>query len=350
MVLSRLAQVLFVVIAIIALLIFTKAVLIPLALAVVIWFIIRLLRGHMERVKIGGKTLPLAVRSAVAFAVVGLLLFGTVHLLLRNFRQIGEALPGYEQNVQLVKGEIEAATALDLDDLVAEVELGSVLGTVVNSLTNLLRSGVLILIYVVFIMLEERHMRNKALALQPDDEGRTRNLAVLQRVDSSLSTYVTIKSFTSLLTGALSYVALRFLEVDFAFFWGFMIFVLNYIPTVGSLIATVFPTLLAAVQFGSFVPALWVLGIITGIQLLVGNVLEPRIVGNSLNMSPLVVVLSLTFWGGIWGIVGMLLSAPITVALVIVLAQFERTRWVAVLLSDKGKVGNGIRVPTTTQA
>lgn len=345
MALPRLAQVLFLFIGSIAVLIFFKAVLVPFVLALVVWFVIRLLRRHLEWFKIDGKSLPQGIRSALAFLIVGLTLFGMVQLLLGNFRQIGETLPLYEENVHVIKGQIEAATSLDLDEMLAEVELGAVLNKVVNSLTNLLRSGVLILIYVVFILLEERHMRNKVLALHPNEDVRSRNEAVLQRVDTSLSTYVTIKTFTSLLTGAMSYVALRFLDVDFAFFWAFMIFVLNYIPTVGSLIATVFPAMLSALQFGSYVPALWVLFIITGIQLLVGNVLEPRIVGNSLNISPLVVVLSLTFWGAIWGIVGMLLSAPITVTLVIVLAQFDRTRWVAIMLSDKGRVGRGVGIP-----
>ena len=83
---------------------------------------------------------------------------------------------------------------------------------------------------------------------------------------------------------------------------------------------------------------LWVLGVVGAIQVVVGNILEPRLMGNSLNVSALVVILMLTFWGWLWGIVGMMLSVPITVTMVIVMAQFPATRWLAVLLSDKGQV------------
>ncbi len=126
--------------------------------------------------------------------------------------------------------------------------------------------------------------------------------------------------------------------VDFAFFWAFLIFLLNYIPTIGSLIATFFPATVALLQFGAYTEALLVLIIIGTIQVIVGNVIEPKIMGKSLNISSLVVLLALSFWGTIWGVVGMILSVPITVMLIIVLARFPGTRSVAILLSEDGKI------------
>lgn len=126
--------------------------------------------------------------------------------------------------------------------------------------------------------------------------------------------------------------------VDFAFFWAFLIFILNYIPTVGSLIATIFPAMIALVQFNSFSPFVLVLVLIGSIQLLVGNVLEPKIMGSSLNISSLVVLLSLAFWGSIWGVVGMILSVPITVMMIIVMSHFPGTKNIAIMLSANGKI------------
>jgi predicted PurR-regulated permease PerM len=171
-----------------------------------------------------------------------------------------------------------------------------------------------------------------------DDTRRTKALTILNKIDYSLGKYVTLKSAISLVTGALSYFALEIIGVDFAFFWAFLIFLLNFIPNIGSLVATLFPALIAGLQFGDLEQPLLVLVSVGAIQLLVGNFLEPRLMGDSLNISSLVVILGLAFWGALWGIVGMFLSVPIMVMLVIILSQFQSTRGVAILLSDKGDI------------
>jgi len=142
----------------------------------------------------------------------------------------------------------------------------------------------------------------------------------------------------SLITGVLSYIALIIIGIDFAFFWAFIIFLLNFIPTIGSLVATLFPAIMALLQLGSLQSALTVLAAIGAIQIVIGNLIEPKIMGNSLNISSLVVLLALTFWGSVWGIVGMLISVPITVMMIIVFAQFPKTRSIAILLSENGEV------------
>jgi len=136
----------------------------------------------------------------------------------------------------------------------------------------------------------------------------------------------------------LSYIILIFLGVDYSEFWAFLIFLLNYIPTVGSLIATIFPALLALIQFESFTYFLIVFVSIALIQFIIGNIIEPRLMGRSLNLSALVVLFSLALWGSIWGVVGMFLCVPITVILMIIFSNFEKTRPIAVLLSSNGKI------------
>ena len=126
--------------------------------------------------------------------------------------------------------------------------------------------------------------------------------------------------------------------VDFAAFWAFTIFLLNFIPTIGSIIATLFPALLALIQFDTFAQFFIVLVGVGSIQVIVGNFLEPKLMGNTLNVSPFIVMMSLTLWGSIWGIAGMFLSVPITVILLIVFAHFEKTRYLAILLSGNGNL------------
>jgi predicted PurR-regulated permease PerM len=124
--------------------------------------------------------------------------------------------------------------------------------------------------------------------------------------------------------------------LDFASFWAFLIFVLNFIPVIGSIVATIFPALLALIQFDTIGPFIVVAGGVQLVQTVVGQVVEPKLLGDTLNLSPLAIILSLTIWGAIWGVTGMLLCVPITVIVMIVLAHFRETRVVAVWLSAKG--------------
>ena len=161
---------------------------------------------------------------------------------------------------------------------------------------------------------------------------------MINKIHHSIGNYVGLKTVVSLLTGFLSYFALLFIGVDAPLFWAFLIFVLNFIPTIGSLIATIFPAIFAILQFGEFTPGFLVLAIVGSIQLIVGNLVEPRLMGNTLNISPLVVFLTLSLWGVMWGITGMLLSVPITVILIIIMSEFPGTRPIAILLSQRGNL------------
>jgi AI-2 transport protein TqsA len=341
--LSNIANGLIIVIASAIILIYTRVVLVPFVLAVIIWFMIRQVQRLIGRIKFHHRPLPLWLRGSLAFLSIFLVLGLMGMLLSNNIRGIFEVLPHYEQNVLLIKADLERSTGLDLTEysgrITSDMEIGSILTTVLNAFTALLGNAFMVLIYVAFLMLEERNAKQKFMAMYKGGGRPEKALSIIGQVDRSLSQYVTLKTMVSLLTGALSFIALQIIGVDFAFFWAFLIFLLNYIPTIGSLIATIFPTLVAALQFASIGPALWVLASVGAIQVLVGNVLEPRLMGNSLNVSSLVVILSLAFWGSIWGVLGMILSVPITVMMVIIMAQFERTRWVAVMLSDRGRVG-----------
>ena len=153
-----------------------------------------------------------------------------------------------------------------------------------------------------------------------------------------MNLYLTIKTLASFGTAMISYFVLQIIGVDFAAFWALLIFLLNYIPTVGSIIAVVFPFLFAFIQFDTVYPAFIVGILLVGIQFVMGNVVEPKMQGQSLNLSPLVIVLSLVFWGKIWGIAGAFLCVPIMVIINIILSRFPTTRPIAILLSANGKI------------
>ena len=163
-------------------------------------------------------------------------------------------------------------------------------------------------------------------------------IAVLDRIDRDIRVYIRIKTTLAAATAAVAYVVMTSVHVDFAAFWAVMVFFFYYIPTVGSILAILAPALLTLVQFDHLTPFLVVLLVIGTIQIVMANVVEPAIMGRSLNLSPLVVIVSVVVWGTIWGVVGMFLCVPIMVVLLIVFSHFETTRPLAILLSADGEL------------
>jgi AI-2 transport protein TqsA len=226
---------------------------------------------------------------------------------------------------------IDRSTVLDLVSTGAVMALlGQAVGAVVAVASRL----VIVLVTVTFILLEASDLAAKLNAAFGTAGSTTGPFA---DVSGQVQRYLLIKSvvsaFTGLLVGALCHVV----GVDFAIFWGVAAFLANYIPSVGSIVASIPPILLALVQLG-WLPALLVLIGCVVINTLLGTILEPRLLGRTLGLSPLVVFLSLLFWGWVWGPVGMLFSVPITVIAKLMLEGNEETRWIAVLLGSAREV------------
>lgn len=339
---NRIASILITVICTVFILIYLEDILIPFVLALLIWFLIKEVKRFIGKLRIKDAPLPAWLRTLLSMLLIFGVLGGVIMLLTANIKEIREVLPEYQSKILSLQELLNDRWSIDLNAELKKVggklDLEKIMGEVLNTLTSVLGNTFMILIYVAFLLLEQALFRPKLKAIFEERKEFDSASSILNKIDNSLSDYVSLKTLVSLVTGVASFIVLWAIGVDFAFFWAFLIFLLNYIPTIGSLIGTVFPALIALLQFDSFQPALLVLVCVGAVQVLVGNVLEPKLMGNSLNVSPLVVILSLAFWGSIWGVVGMILSVPITVMMVIVFSQFKSTRAVAVLLSEKGNL------------
>jgi AI-2 transport protein TqsA len=211
---------------------------------------------------------------------------------------------------------------------------GSVLqivGDTLNQVSNLFANGFLILLTVIFMMLEVTSLPLKIKKISSNPEG---SLTRVQTITKEINKYITIKTWISLGTGILVYILLLIVGVDYPLLWAVLAFALNFIPTIGSMIALIPPVLLTLVQFG-FAEAIIVLVGFIIINTIIGNILEPRFMGKGLGLSTLVVFLSLIFWGWVLGPIGMLLSVPLTITIKIALDSSEETRWLAVLLGPE---------------
>ena len=200
-----------------------------------------------------------------------------------------------------------------------------------TGLSSVLSDLVLILLTVTFILLEVSSFPIKLRTVLGDPEQK---FPQFTKFANDMKRYMVIKTFMSLASGILITVWLFILGVDYAILWGFLAFLLNYIPNIGSIVAAIPATILAVVQFGFGRAVLVAAGYIV-VNFIEGNVIEPRLMGRKLGLSTLVVFLSLIFWGGLLGLVGAILSIPLTMTLKFAFENSESTKWIAILLGSE---------------
>ncbi len=329
-------------IGIVIILIYGQDLLIPFVFALLIWFLVMKVKSLLDLIPFIKKHLPSWVKLLVTSVVMFSLLGFVVTILTASINSLTKSYSKYEGNVQTMTDKINETFQIDLgtmlSNFMSDFEFGTILESIFSSLTGLVGNAFMIIVYMLFVFLEATSFQDKIRAVCKSDEQYDEVRKIIKKLERSITNYIGVKTLVSVITGLLSYLVLLIIGVQSPVFWAFLIFLLNYIPNVGSLIATVFPAIFSLLQFGEFQPFFLVLIFVGAIQVVVGNYLEPRIMGNSLNISALVTILALSFWGAIWGITGMFLSVPITVMLVIVFSQFPSTRPIAIMLSEKGKV------------
>ena len=247
-------------------------------------------------------------------------------------------LPRYEERLQEEVGAIRnwlenRGLPKSNEALVESFDLKAVfrvIGKTLGGIGTLLSNTFLILITMIFIVLEASSFPQKLRLISGDS---SESLSNLQKIVNNIKHYVAIKTLVSLATGMFIAIWLIALGVDYPWLWGLLAFFLNFVPNIGSIIAAVPPTLLAFVQFGFIKLLLTALGYVI-VNVMIGNIIEPRFMGRGLGLSTLVVFVSLVFWGWVLGPVGMLLSVPLTMTVKIALESNEDTRWIAILLGS----------------
>ncbi len=321
-----------------------ESILKPLVIAFLFWYLINELNSMLSRIKIIGKEIPFFLRGLMATGIIVLMILGTTEMISSNVTQIILKSAELEkQGVELVHSisqKLDNPKLMqDVEKFVRDIDFTSQASTTLNYVSSLFSNFFVILIYVIFMLLEEGKMKGKLLKLFPNHDHENDGLIhVAKMVNKSIKTYLVSKTIVSAVTGALSYIVLLIFNVDFPVLWAFLIFLLNYIPYIGSLLATVLAALYSIFQFGNPMYVVYVFSSIQAVQLLMGSIVEPKLMGKTLNLSPLAVLLSLVIWGYIWGVVGMILSVPITAFLVIIMSHFVSSRPIAIFLSESGDI------------
>lgn len=224
--------------------------------------------------------------------------------------------------------------------ILKSIDFWELFGNVTWSITFILSNIGLIIIYILFILLEYRFFKEKIWLMSSNIVQRARINSIIAKIKNDVRAYFMIKTLTSFFTGLLTYITLVSFNVDFALFWSFAIFILNFIPTVWSIMGVWLVSIFAIIQIWFTAILLALISILIWIQILIWNIIEPKLMWSKLNLSPLVILLSLWLWGSIWGVVGMLLSVPIMVIINIILSKFDSTKPISILLSEKWVIEN----------
>lgn len=252
---------------------------------------------------------------------------------LEGFR---DSFPTYQERFMLLSqhaGGVLNRFGMDhsqeaITDLFDPKKVMGVVRLILSNVSGVVTTGFLVLLAVMFILAEAPSLQTKLrVAFRPSQEAEDRINQLLKR----LSRYMSIKTLTSTATGVLIWGLLAFLGVDFAPLWGVLAFLLNFVPTIGSIIAAVPPVLLAVVQLGVGEAVLVAAGFVA-VNIGIGNVVEPRVMGRGLGISTLAVFVSLLLWGWIFGLVGMFLAVPLTATLIAALDASPHTRPLAIML------------------
>ena len=326
---------------VIAFLIYFKAILAPLVYAIVAAFLVHELILLTGKIYIFNKPIPHWLRKILVLLIVIGTIFGIVEIIASNVDQIVQKAPEYQQTVERLLDQAGSLTGAEdiskeIRERINSIDLNSLLSDIFNSFSSFLGNLFMVIIYGLFLLAERRKFTQKLDAMLPNANDREDLQVLLDRIADAIRQYLSVKTLVSLLTGILSYIILLLFGVDFPVLWAFLVFLLNYIPYLGSLIATLLPTSLAIFQFESLLMGLWVFLCIQSVQTVVGTFVEPRFAGKTLNLSPTVVLFSLALWGSVWGIAGMAIAIPVTSIFVIIMAEFPNTRNAAILLSEKG--------------
>ncbi len=334
---SRNALVVIAVIAVGAALRWMGGIITPLLLAL---FLLIMVDGLARSVRRRLPAVPPGVATAAALVLATGAFAGSAWVVAAYAGDFVDKLTGYGARLDDLADRLAAAvgapTPPSVDTLFANFDPGNYIGAVAEVLQNFASNAVLVLIYLGFLIASRAAFQSKLERIFRTEDGHHNALRLMDHVRDSVERYLWIQTVTGLMIALASWVVMALVGLDNAFFWAFLIFVVNYVPIVGAAAGIVLPALFALMQFDGFVQPLILVGTLWAITFVVGNVVLPRMQGDSLNMDPVIVLLSLAFWGAIWGMPGMFMSTPLTVLVMVILAQFEGARWIAILLSADG--------------
>lgn len=319
-----------------------RSLIIPLIFGIILWLLMRKIRSLFYKIGLGDKWFPKWLKTLLSSAVLFSLVWAIGFIFERNIQELIKYYDVYNANFTTILKEFDSLSSYKVEDITKSFNsnelINKYMSSVIASLQTIISNVIIVLIYMLFIILEESSFKNKVKAMFPDPDAYAERILVIRRIEKAITNYLGIKSLIALISSTIAYSIFTLMGLNAPFFWALLVFMFSFIPFFGVLISSFLPAIFAIIQFGGYSESLIILFSVGSIQFIAGNIIEPKIMGNTMNVSPIVVILALGFWGFIWGLPGMFLSVPITVIMVIIFSKFKSTRGLAIILSEKGEI------------
>ena len=313
-----------------------KFFLLPLFLALFFYIILNSISKNLIDFT---KKYLLVINEAFSFFFIFLLSLTFAYFLFQllkiNVVSIIENSNQYQKNLNFFLELISRNTILEAflsENLLKDINLIGIFSNLLNLIKSFTGNLTLVLVYLIFIVIEEKFFIVK-LNLVLKNENKKK---LFSKINNDIYNYFRIKTFTSLLTALFTFMILFFLNNELSITFAIFAFFLNFIPYIGSLLAVVLPSLFATIQFMEFFTPILTLILLLVSQIFIGNFLETKLMGKTLNISPIALIIFLSLMGKIWGLAGMFLSVPLLVILIIFLNNFKETKKIAIFLTEKG--------------
>lgn len=315
-----------------ALFIAGRQLLVPFVFALMLWAILNALADALRRLK-----MPSWLAWIGSLSFITLAIYLVVRIIAHDAVAFAEKAPDYFSSLErLLSSWLIFLQLGPVDNLINRSDIAKIIGPAAGKLGIFVFGVVQVLIYVGFLLLEQRSLPAKFAQLRMSAARDGERDKVFRKIARQVQSYLGVCTIFSTAMAATCYIVLQIVGADFAGFWALVIFFLTYIPAVGAVSVT-FPALMALAQFGRPEQALIIAGVLAGVHTILFNLVQPLLLGRSLDLSPLAIILSLTFWGLLWGVAGLFLAVPITAAIAIVCRHIEGLNWAAVLLGSPPK-------------
>ena len=334
-------------IAAISLLWLARSILIPILVAAFLWYLMNAISDYYRRVlpykhptnrtdKVWFHIFNWLSYIATLATFIGIIyLFSTQ--IRPMFSELLTALPAIQDKLTNLGDYLSHSIGLTFDSRMIP-NITKIATNIGSSVASLAASMGMVFVYMIFMFIEQSTFNQKFSAMFPSRRQSKKMRYILDSIDTNMKKYLFVKTVISAITGVASFIWLQLIGLEFAGVWAFIVFITSYIPTIGAIVACGLPILYSIISAPSLQqPLLTTVGLI-GLQIIFGNILEPKLTGKTLNLSTLAILINLVVWGTIWGIAGMFFSVPLLVATYIICAQFDSTRWIAVLLSADGQI------------
>ncbi|MDE1153396.1 MAG: AI-2E family transporter [Micavibrio sp.] len=315
-------------------------IMVPLVMAVFIWYLINAMARGIGSLSRYGVHVPRFLCFLLSIGVLLLGMWAIFELIRDNVSKVAAAAPVYQANFETMKPKVMALLGLDhiptIPEIVQHIDLASILKYLAGFFTGIAGKTVEVLFFTGFLLYEQKYFNRKLVEMIEDHRLEDKIRHILRNIDIKIQRYIAVKTIISSLAGIATYIILSFFNEPFAAFWGLMAFFLHFIPYVGTFAAIALPSLMALVHVGDVTTFFTIGALLSVVLMLIGHILDPRLLGDTMNLSPIAIILSLAMWEMIWGVPGMFLAIPILAILVITMSQFEATRPFAILLSKTG--------------